>query len=598
MTIVIFIVAIVIFWARLSSLEKQISDLNKRIGPNQNIQHHNQSAQVSTQDLNTNKESLINAEQTMYPNQFSNSQDISPQQPVYNKQYQEEPSAIIEWFKENWILKIGVLLILIGFGWFVSYAFIHNWIGPVGRIFLGFIVGTAFAVFGTFWISKNKSTGGTFLVFGSAIVLITIFAARSIYEFFNPFVALSLVFMVSAYVTIVSIKNKSKALAIGGIILATTAPFFTDVPDPSLLERLLYLGVVALGSVWVASVTKWREAIAASSFILLVYSLPYFFDFAPLGYFDGSPTTILLVSYLIALLYFIVNIIGIIKQDIQFTISDVYSAIANGLFIMTWTLTAGPENYQSILFALWMIIFAIGSFIVFAKTKQERFFMLYALVAIVFLGTATALELDGPVLTIAFILESTIISIGAYLATMRLQTAYNLTLLMIGPALLSLSSIFSSAWQEGIFHKDFTIIILMAAALMGLGLMYRYIDKVSEKENNGYPRIYIPLLIIGSIYVYILIWKIFHFVLLDYLAVMISLIIYTIIGIGSYTIGRHLNMKAVYYYGGALLMFVVGRLILVDVWEMDLAGRVVTFISIGVLFIMTAFIGKKQKEIK
>jgi hypothetical protein len=54
----------------------------------------------------------------------------------------------------------------------------------------------------------------------------------------------------------------------------------------------------------------------------------------------------------------------------------------------------------------------------------------------------------------------------------------------------------------------------------------------------------------------------------------------------------------VYYrtIGGILLGGVVGRLLLVDIWQMALAGKIITFFVIGTLLISTAFIGKGKKQ--
>jgi hypothetical protein len=41
-------------------------------------------------------------------------------------------NRFFEWIKEDWLMKLGALLLLIGFGWLASYAFLHNWIGPHG----------------------------------------------------------------------------------------------------------------------------------------------------------------------------------------------------------------------------------------------------------------------------------------------------------------------------------------------------------------------------------------------------------------------------------------------------------------------------------
>ena len=47
----------------------------------------------------------------------------------------------VTWIKEDWLMKLGALLLLIGFGWFATYAFLNNWIGPAGRISLGLGLG-------------------------------------------------------------------------------------------------------------------------------------------------------------------------------------------------------------------------------------------------------------------------------------------------------------------------------------------------------------------------------------------------------------------------------------------------------------------------
>src|SRR3989344_5222259 len=46
---------------------------------------------------------------------------------------------IIEWAKEDWLMKLGALLLLIAFGWLATLAFMKNWIGPPTRITLGIV---------------------------------------------------------------------------------------------------------------------------------------------------------------------------------------------------------------------------------------------------------------------------------------------------------------------------------------------------------------------------------------------------------------------------------------------------------------------------
>src|SRR3989344_8076346 len=54
----------------------------------------------------------------------------SPAAPIVPAAPIESENRFLAWLKENWLLKLRALLLLIGFGWLVSYAFLNNWIGP------------------------------------------------------------------------------------------------------------------------------------------------------------------------------------------------------------------------------------------------------------------------------------------------------------------------------------------------------------------------------------------------------------------------------------------------------------------------------------
>jgi uncharacterized membrane protein len=114
-------------------------------------------------------------------------------------------------------------------------------------------------------------------------------------------------------------------------------------------------------------------------------------------------------------------------------------------------------------------------------------------------------------------------------------------------------------------------------------------------------------LVIGSIYLYILLWLSLQSGLRNFrsgeidgysLAVFIALTIYTIIGIVSYFYGFQKNKKDLLLYGGSLIGFVVFRLLTVEIWQMQLTGRIITFFLIGILLIIssTTFLSKNKKN--
>jgi uncharacterized membrane protein len=61
-----------------------------------------------------------------------------------------------------------------------------------------------------------------------------------------------------------------------------------------------------------------------------------------------------------------------------------------------------------------------------------------------------------------------------------------------------------------------------------------------------------------------------------------------------YVYGRRHDLPLTRSIGMAILGFVVLRLLLIDIWQLDLAGRIITFFIIGVMFVSTAFLPKHQ----
>ena len=70
---------------------------------------------------------------------------------------------------------------------------------------------------------------------------------------------------------------------------------------------------------------------------------------------------------------------------------------------------------------------------------------------------------------------------------------------------------------------------------------------------------------------------------------------YTIVGLALYSYGRMNNVSHYKQAGIVLLGLVVLRLGLIDVWGMELLWRIVTFMGIGGLFIVTALLEGKRK---
>lgn len=492
------------------------------------------------------------------------------------------------WLKEDWLLKIGALLLLIGFGWLASYAFLHNWIGPMGRIVFGIVCGVILLVLGWWRIQKFISQGGVFMVLGSTVIILTVFAGRILYDFFTPLSALGIMFLSAVFVAVASVKYNNRALAISSLILASIAPLLIHMPRPDDIMMFSYLLVIVLGTIWITLLTGRRELPLIALIIVACYSAPHF-----VWFFGNKPSdTLLLFAFVFAGIFFITNTAGIIKANGKSIMSDLATAAGNGLLLLFWIMTNAQEEWRSLIIAAWMVVFLVAAFLVYRFTGRKEPFYTYAAVGITMLAAATSAELDGATLTIAYIIEVALISVVTYLIVKDIRMAERASMLMIGPIILSFKDIIAPAWRTGMFHEHFVVLFLLAVLMLALGSFFASRNKRIGKGTSSEALI---LLVVGSLYAYLLLWLSLHAELArDDHAVMISLVIYTIIGLVTYFMGRAHQKKTLQVYGGILLAFVIGRLLFVDVWRMELSGRIITFFIIGALLMSTAFLGRKK----
>lgn len=496
-----------------------------------------------------------------------------------------------KWVREDWLLKLGALLLLVGLSWLTSYAFLHDWIGPKGRISFGLILGTGILALSWWRIKKFVHQGGIFLVLGSTTILVTIYAAREVYDFFTPATALIVMFLSTALVALASVKYNSRSLALSSIILAGIAPLLTNSPTPNHVALFSYLLVVTLGVIWIVFVIGARGLLIAALSMVSFYSLPYL-NRVP----RSDSSVMLLFAFVFTAVFFVANSAGIVVSKSRKYLADLTAAAWTGMFILSWIMARAPQEWRSLLLAAWMIVFVAGAFWVSRRTKQSAPFYVYAGVGVVLLGAATSAELSGATLTIAYTLECAVVVVLTYLLRRDLRFSQRISALLLIPLSLSFRSFDLYTWQESVFNRHFFVLAVIAITLAGLGLFFRRIAAAEVKTSTRFSN---ALIVAGTIYACALLWLTLHSVLeRPDLAVAISLLAYTIVGLITYIRGRAAGTKGLVLYGGCMLGFVVLRLLSIDVWKMEVTGRIITFLLVGTLLMSTAFLVKNRQAAK
>ena len=571
---------------KFSALQREIAQLKSSLGM---YARNTEAASSPNSVVSLDNAAPVAIEGETYTN-FSPQVAHVPQAvtPMYTS-YDMPESAFSVWLKQDFLVKLGGLLLLIALGWFVSYAFANNWIGPVGRITLGIMFGIALMIIGVIRISKQPSQGAIFTVLGSSTVLLTIFAARGLYDFFTPASALVFMFISIAYVAFVSVRYTREPLAISSLLLGAIAPLLTFAPAPDITGLSLYLLALVVGTIWVVYRLKSSILTLLALGVVLLHTVPYIQASSYIDQLIG-----LLFSFVFTMIFLVTNIISILYSRTDKTEPVHYiTAIATGAYLLVWIAGGAPEIWHTPLYLIWMLVFATVSFLVYVKTTNRTPFYIYGSIALGLLAAATASLFDGAVLTIVYAIELGTLILLANNVVLNSQVARRLALLYIGIVVLSMQHLAFLSGYASFSVADFSALFAVTMSLTLTGYSLTRTKPDIATDDSLQPGVVLLSMALG--YVLVIIWLTLHQNLLNGEATTISLVTYTIIGLVLYIQGRIHVMTNLMLAGKIIIGGVVLRLMIIDVWQLALSERIIVFFIIGILLISTAFLKQKPK---
>lgn len=491
----------------------------------------------------------------------------------------------IDWCKTDWLMKLGAFLLLLALGWFITYAFVNNWIGPIGRITLGIFAGAGVMTTGSLVIQKKHAAGQVLVVLGGIMVLLTIFAARSVYGFFTPLTALMMMSLVVVGMAIISVLHNAKSVAVLALLGGAIVPMLVKTPHPNFLALLSYVFLLNLGTILVVTLRGWREMIAIALTVTGIYTL-----FALPELQDSMGVHLVWVFMALYFgLFFVTNIAAIIKTHVT-TKADLFTSAINGLLLLYWINEFVPRESASLVLSGVVLLLVGISYVLVRLGGLRETLYIHSGLAILFLGAATAFELDGEMLTIAFAVESfMIVALAVYaLRDSRLAQTFSLTQLI--PLAMTVPSIMDRSWfTEPLLNKDFFVLVITILSLTGTAIILKRKETARQKMPLALSCAFFAALLTA-----VLIWLSSHNIFDSVnTARGVALVVYSIIGVSFLFHGTYYQKQPQRIIGIVLLTGVVLRLLFVEVWSMSLAGRIVTFVAIGVLLVSTAFFQKR-----
>jgi uncharacterized membrane protein len=165
----------------------------------------------------------------------------------------------------QWFNRIGILAMLIGVAWFLKMAFDNHWIGPLGRVLIGLLAGTALIV----WSERFHKRGYAVFSYslkaiGSGTLYLSLWAAFQLYGLMPAGVAFAAMIAVTAFNGYMAWIQDSELLALYAIAGALSTPLLVSTGGNHEITLFSYLLILDLAVLILVALRPWSRLLFVS----------------------------------------------------------------------------------------------------------------------------------------------------------------------------------------------------------------------------------------------------------------------------------------------------------------------------------------------
>ena len=181
----------------------------------------------------------------------------------------------------QWFNRVGILAVLIGMAWFLKFAIDNHWIGPLGRVLIGLIVGAGLVA----WSERFRSRG--YVVFsyslkaiGSGVLYLSLWAAFSLYHLVPAGVAFAAMVLVTAFNGFMAWVQDAELLALYAVVGGVSTPLLLSTGENHEATLFTYLLVIDIAVLVLVSLRPWSRllfmAFTGSALFYVVWAMEFY----------------------------------------------------------------------------------------------------------------------------------------------------------------------------------------------------------------------------------------------------------------------------------------------------------------------------------
>ena len=388
--------------------------------------------------------SSILVEKTNFDNPSEISISETPQKPILKTEsinpinQHEKPKVALDIEKfigENLISKIGIVILVLGIGYFVKYAIDQNWINEYGRVAIGLLTGAGLVAI-AHWMRKGYKTFTSLLTGGGfAVFYLTITIAFHQYNLFSQSMAFVILVVITIFSVILSLAYDKKELAIFSQLGGYAAPFMISAGAGNYIVLFTYMLILNTGLISLAYYKRWQILnLIAYVFTIILFSSWLTNTF----FFKSNPPYIgaLVFATLFYLVFFLVNILNNLKDKQPFKSIEIGMILSNNLFYFLAGMAILNHFHDGAFKGVFTLLVGVYNFVwVFTLYKKQQIDknLVYLLIGLVmsYISLAIPIQLNGHSITLFWTAELVILLWLSNVSGIRLLKTGHLIILIL-----------------------------------------------------------------------------------------------------------------------------------------------------------------------
>lgn len=158
----------------------------------------------------------------------------------------------------QWLLRIGILILVVGVGFFLKYSIDHGMLNETTRVALSTIGGLGMLIAGARLLGPRYHLLGQGLLGGGlATLYFSVFAAANFYHLIAPLVAFALMAVVTVLAGGIAVRFNSALVAVLGIIGGYGTPIMLPSDSANYVGLYGYMLLLGLGVLAVCYLKQW-----------------------------------------------------------------------------------------------------------------------------------------------------------------------------------------------------------------------------------------------------------------------------------------------------------------------------------------------------